>query len=191
MAIATVWWEPLVAEWRRNARLRLGSAVVALILAGYGLLALSDQIKPMQVEHQRLRQQLAGIRVLAEQRFWEERLNAARALRVQLESRLWRADNRGLAHADVQNWLNAQLKAVKIAPTRVQVEPAREASEHPGLWEVTVRVEGPLTLDSLRDLLRAIEGEARLTVVERLEALAGRPPRFVLGFKAYFQEPGE
>lgn len=188
MIMPTAWWDPVVDEWRRNVRLRLGVLALAVILAGYELLVLADQMKPLQVEHQRLRQQLTGVRTLAEQRFWEERLNAARALRVQLEGRLWRAESRGLANADVQNWVNAQLKAAKIVSTRIQVEPARELADHPGLWEVTARIEGPLTLDNLRELLRRIEGDPRLTVIERLDAQPGNPPRFALGLKAYFQK---
>ncbi|MCC6135403.1 MAG: hypothetical protein IT491_08500 [Gammaproteobacteria bacterium] len=188
MAIATGWWEPAIDEWRRNLRLRLGVLALVVILAGYGLLALADQLKPLRAEHQRLRQQLVNVRNLAEQRFWEDRLTAARALRVQMESRLWRADSRGLANADVQNWINAQLKTAQITPTRVQVEPARELTDHPGLWEVTARLDAPLALENLRELLRLIEGDSRLTVVERLEALPGNPPRFLLGMKAYFQD---
>lgn len=187
MIMQTVWWEPVLAEWRRNLRLRLGVLALAVILAGYAALVLNDELKPLRAEHQRLRQQLAGVRTLAEQRFWEERLNAARTLRVQLEGRLWQAESRGLANADVQNWVNAQLKAAKIVATRIQVEPARELVDHPGLWEVTARIEGPLTLANLRELLRGLEGDPRLTVIERLEA-QGSPPRFALGLKAYFQK---
>lgn len=183
----TALWEIAVGEWRRNTRLRLGAALAGLILAGYGVLTLSDLEPSLRAEHQRLRQQLAVAENLATQNYWGERRDAAKAVRVQLESRLWSATSRGLAQADVQTWLNAQLKAAQFGETRTQVEQAREVEGQPGLWQVTARVEGSFAANGLLVLLRAIETHERLTVVEQLEALDGRQARFQLLVTAYFR----
>lgn len=180
-------WATAVSEWRRNSRLRLGAALAGLILAGYGVLALSDLEPPLRAEHQRLRQQLAATKNLMIQNYWGERRDAAKASRVQLESRLWSASSRGLAQADVQTWLNALLKVARLGEARMQVEPPREVEGQPGLWQVTARVEGPFTASGLLALLHAVETDERLTVVEQLEAREGRQPRFQLLLVAYFR----
>jgi hypothetical protein len=179
--------DAVAGEWRRNPRLRLAAAVAVAILLGYGGLLLSDELPPLRAEHRRLQQQLASAEGLARQDFWLERRDAVKALLVQLESRLWSASSRGLAQADVQGWLAGLLRAARITPTRVQVEPAREEANRPGVWEVAGRVEAPLDIASLLNLLRYIEAYERLTVIEQLEIQDGRPPRFALVFKAYFR----
>ena len=187
MSTVRAQWETLVGEWRTNPRLRLGAMLAGLILAGYGLAVLSEQEPLLRAEHRRLRQQLAVAEGVATQNYWGERREAAKALRVQWESQLWSASSRGLARADVQTWLDAQIKAVRLNEARIQVEQPREVDDQPGLWQVTAQVEGLFTPESVLTLLRAIETHERLSVIQQLEVRGDRQLRFQLVLTAYFR----
>lgn len=180
-------WEAIAGEWRTNPRLRLGAALAGLIVAGYGVVVLSDQEPLLRAEYRRLRQQLTVAESVAAQNYWGERREAAKALRVQWESRLWSSSSRGLAQADVQTWLSAQIKAVRLDEARMQVEQPHEVEDQPELWQVTARVDGPFAVDGVLSLLRAIETHERLTVVEQWEVRGDRQPRFQLVLTAYFR----
>lgn len=177
----------VAGEWRSNPRLRLGATLAGLIVAGYGVIILSDQEPLLRAEHRRLRQQLAVAESVATQNYWGERREAAKSLRVQWESRLWSSSSRGLAQADVQTWLDAQIKAVRLSQTQMQVEQPREVDGQPGLWQVTAQVEGPFSGEGVLALLRVIETHERLTVIEQLEVRGDRQLRFRLVLTAYFR----
>lgn len=180
-------WQAARDEWRKNARLRMGVWLVLGILAIYGVLWLNDQIAPLQQDYRRLHRQLARLEQLKVQRHWPESAERAALLRQQMESRLWQASSPGLAQANLYGWLHEHLKKIAIDQALIQVEEAAEILPEQAVWQVSAQLTGRFEASSLLKLLRAVEADERLTVIEQLDVRQEPVPRFTLIIKTYFK----
>ena len=178
---------PLAAQLRENVRLRWGLWAILVVLGLYFVLVLSDYRKEVSEKYLQRLSYLSKLERATREVQWPERVVAARALLTQLEGRLWQANTRGLAQATFQTWMTGQLRARGLSEHRLRVEPALDVSGHPGLWQVTARVEDVFDKMQLEALLADFANNAQLTVVDGLEIKAERSPRFTLVVKAYFQ----
>ena len=174
-------------EWRQNARLRAGIWLAAFVLLAYLLMLLSDWKQALKTEYQNFTGQLARLEILARQKEWTGRVDIAKSLMIQMESRFWKANSRGLAQAQMQMWIDNLLKKKEIANARTQVEPARDITGYEGLWQVAVRIEGNFDPYRLLDLLRLIESYEQIVTVEQLDLTNYGTPHFTMVMKAYFQ----
>ncbi len=181
-AVSRVW-----NEWQQNPRFRLGGWLILFIMLAYLLMLLSDWEKGFSAEYRESAERLARLELLARQKEWIERADAAKAISVQMEGRFWKANSRGLAQAQVQIWLDNLLKNKDIQDARTQVEPVREMTEYEGIWQVAFRIEAPFEPYKLADLLRTVEGSEQIVTVEQADAVYNKNPRVTLVFKAYFQ----
>jgi hypothetical protein len=179
-------WASLVQQWRQNVRLRLGGWVILGIVLVYGLMGMTDVRKEYQAEYDQLAERLERLHALSQERQWPERMDQARALRVQMEGRLWRAESQGLAQATIQTWLDSRLKRIGMNEARVRVGDALPLKEIPGVWSVSTQVDGRFSPNQVLNLLKLVETSPQALVVERLEMVSGRRNIFNLGFKAYF-----
>ena len=177
----------LLLEWRQSSWIRLGGWLIIAIILTYGLLLLSDWEDTLKAEYSDMAGRVGRLEALTAQSDWSVRAKSARALRVQMEGRLWRAESRGLAHAMVQTWLDTLLKKVQIVELRIHVDPAVDVSGHDGVWQVTAKVEGKFDSRKLADLLYAIETHPQLATVEQMDVFLQRNRHFTLVLKTYFQ----
>lgn len=175
-------------EWRRNPRLRLGGWLIAAILLLYAVLLLSDARQGLQKEYSALAAKTRRMEALAKDQGWVARAEAARTARVQMETRLWRAETKGLAQANLQNWTDQLLKRHQLTNMRTQVDAAVESEGRNNLWQVTATVDGPLEIKKLYALVREVEANQLLLTVEQLEVFPDQN-RFKLVFKAPFLAP--
>jgi hypothetical protein len=175
-------------EWQENQRLRLGGWLILSILLVYSLLFLSDKMKSVEAESLDLYSRLEKLQSLTSQSEWPARAQAARSVRVQLESQLFTAESRGLAQANIQTWLDGRIKNLKLAKTRVQVEQARSVSSHQGLLQVTATVDGRFERGKVVELIKSIEVADHLMVIEQFDIIRRKKEHFTLAFRAYFQE---
>ncbi|MEN9460212.1 MAG: hypothetical protein RIS84_232 [Pseudomonadota bacterium] len=182
-------FDKLLEELRNNTRLRLGIWLILAIVLGYSLLVMDDYRKQLATEHQTLAERLDKLETLVKQTVWTERATAAHALQVQVESKLWVANSKGLAQANVQAWLDSQLKVLKVAEPRLKVEAAVENSQHRNLWQVSGQIDGIFTPASMEQFLLNIATHPQWILVERLEIRQGQPSRFTMVVTAYFQAP--
>jgi hypothetical protein len=174
-------------EWRRNPRLRAGIWLIVFVLFAYLLMLLSDWKQTLKTEYQNLTGRLGRLEILARQKEWADRVDIAKSLMIQMESRFWKANSRGLAQAQMQMWIDGLLKKNEIANSRTQVEPARDITGYEGLWQVAIRIEGNFAPDRLLDLLRSVESYEQIVTVEQLDVINYGTPRFTMVMKAYFQ----
>jgi membrane protein implicated in regulation of membrane protease activity len=189
-AVTALW-----GELQQNARLRIGGWVVLLIILSYPILLLSDWKKAIQADYESVAAQKQRLEALAGRQEWVERVDAAKAVSVQMEGRLWNAESRGLAQADFQKWLDKLVKQAKINDARIRVEPAVDIAGHEGVWQTPATIEGPFDQQSFFDLLHAVEANEQLVSVEQLDILhqnkAQKQGRFTLVLKAYFRGRSE
>jgi hypothetical protein len=174
----------LIKELRENTRLRLGLWLVSAILLSYPLLLLRDYEHSLALAHGSALEQLARLRDISAQDAWAAQAERARALRVQAEDKLWRADSRGLAQATLQSWLQAQLKTAGIDKPRLNVETTVDAG--PGLWKVSAKCDAPFEPAQLELFLKILADHPQWLVVERLEARKAYTSQFSLVLSAYF-----
>jgi hypothetical protein len=179
----------LLKELQENMRLRLGIWGVSAILLSYPLLLLRDYEHSLALAHGSALEQLHRLRDISAQDAWAEQAERARALRVQAEDKLWRADSRGLAQATLQSWLQAQLKIAGIEKPRVTVESTIDAG--PGLWKVSAKCDAPFEAAKLELLLKILATHPQWLVVERLETRMSHSPQFSLLLSAYFHALSE
>jgi len=176
----------LVREWRQNQRLRLAVWLMVGILLLYVSLLVSDWRTAVQEDYRRTAERLSRLEALTKQSEWTTRADASRALCVQLEGGLWKAEGRGMALAALQNWIYGLLKGSALDDSRVSVEPAIDVPGVEHVWQVAVRVEGALHMQKLAVLLHQIETHPQMTEIDGLEITAGTQGRFALVLKAYF-----
>jgi hypothetical protein len=131
---------------------------------------------------------LERLEALEQQAFWLEWVEAARARKLELENRLWRAESRGLAQAEFQSWFTRKLHALKLDQLQVDTEVAGETPEGSGLWQVAAEVKGSLSRRQLVDLLKTLELHENLIRIEHLQLKrAGEGLRVALKLSSFFQ----
>ncbi|MDM8547259.1 hypothetical protein QUF61_12250 [Candidatus Venteria ishoeyi] len=178
----------LLEELRNNTRLRLGIWLILAILLLYGLLKLGKVQQTLQTEYQQAAQQHIQLQDIHEQTFWLERAKQARALRVEVEDKLWQSASKGLAQADLQAWLNRWIKISKLSKPKLNVESAFVLPEQSNIWQVSAQLNAEFDAKALQLLLNKIAENPQWLVVERLDIQNNqRKPRFKLSVKAFFQ----
>ncbi len=182
----------LWTELRTNIRLQAGLVAIIIILVTYGLLSLDEYrlklIKDLGQQHQRLAQ-LSGVVAQTE---WQQRAEASRALRVQLEDKLWKANTIGLAQANFQAWLeNNVRKHVPEARFRVDT-PIEIQQESMNLWQIKAQIDGIFLFSKVNELLLNIANQQQWVIVDRLETRqSGNDLRLTLVLSVYFLLPAK
>jgi hypothetical protein len=174
----------LTLQLRENPRLRYGVWVLAALFLGYLALGVQEWQQGIVVDHDSRLERLMHLETLAGSSMWLDRVKTSRALSIQLESRLWRANSKGLAQAKVQNWVNTQMKKAALDKAKIKVDTARPVDGVGSVWEIAVEIEGLFPLDACLDFLAAVEKESS-AAVETLTLIRGRPSRCTLGVKCY------
>ncbi len=179
----------LLDEWQKNMRFRLGLWLILAILAVYLLIRISDLEQAMLVDYRMEAARIDELSSLCRQKVWIERAEAARALKTRMESKLWRAETRGLAQARTRSWISTLLMENGATNARIEVESPRDTPGLEGIRQVEVRVETGFDFSNLPNLLKSLENPGRLTSMEQLDVINGSRPRITLVFKAYFLVP--
>lgn len=196
-------------QWRGNARLRWGIALVVGIAWLYGILLLRDELQDRNMRLRSSSQAVARLQTQLEQPEWTERAIAARALATQLESRLWLAPTTGLAQSTFQDWLtqnaakagitspqvtvtlvedNAPAVGAQAAPTQATAG-EKNASTPTDLWKLKARLAFDFSPPTFMDLLARMENNDKQIVVKVVTVRKEPNPRAELEVYAYFQKP--
>lgn len=177
-------------ELQQNPRLRGGLWLIIGILLLYAFLRLQTYERQLVSEYNSTITHLARLQEVVSQAEWTNRAEKAQATRVELESRLWMADSKGLAQANFQAWLDLQSQTSKIEEQRLQIEDTVVVPDHEKLWKVTAQLRGNFEPDKLQRILYRIANHNQLIVTERLEIRQNlRQPIFTLVVTAYFAAP--
>jgi len=173
-------------EWSSNPRLRIGAWVILAILVLYAFMSLLDWRRTLADEYEAATVRLYKTAALAGQDHWLQRAQDARDLRRALEAQVPSAGTLGLAQAESQSWVQQLLRAYgrdmsSQANAPVPVDAAT------GLWKVPITIRGALTPGQFVEMLRRIEGNDRLMVIERLSIDNQRRPIIDMTITAFYR----
>ncbi|QNN71395.1 GspMb/PilO family protein [Thermomonas carbonis] len=166
-------WLQLREEWRGNARLRMGVAIVAAILFVYACLLLWDWRSALHEEYRERTLQLYKMEALAGQQYWPARAQSARIVEKAVLAEIPDAATLGLAQAEVQTTVRQILNAFgpKMSSS---TRPAAQVAGRPGIWRLPVALRGPANVMQLSEILRRIESAERLMTVEEMSITFAR-----------------
>lgn len=173
-------------EFAENPRLRIGAWAIAAIVVFYLWLVLADWRAQMQKDYAAQSQQLQKIRSLAGQDEWLQRAERARALRDALQAQIPEVATLGLAQASVQT-LARNLAAASGNAIRIQAEAPAPVTGSEGLWRVPVVISGGLGAEQVLQLVRRVESERNLVVIEQATILNRENRTFSLTVVAFFR----
>jgi len=173
-------------EWGSNRRLRLATLLAAAILALYALMALVDWRRGLHDEYQQESMRLYKTAALAGQDKWVARAQQARDLRKALESQIPSANTLGLAQAEAQGWVQQLLRAFGRDLTSQSRAPVQVDAAN-GIWKVPISVRGAVAPGQFVEMLRRIEGNDRLMVIEQAVIENQRRPSVDMTITAYYR----
>lgn len=174
------------AEFQANARLRWGGVLIVAIMVFYLWLVLSDLRAQMQRDYVQQVQRLDKITSLSGQDEWLQRAQQASTLRQALQAQIPTVATLGLAQASVQS-IARDLITASGKPLRVQAETATEIGSGSGIWRVPVVISGALAPDAALQLIRNIERQQNLVVVDQMILLNRPGAPFSVTMTAYFR----
>lgn len=184
-------WQAALADvrrqWADNPRLRLGVAVIALIVVVYLFLVLQDWRTALATEYASRTEHLYKMRALAGQDAWVERARSTAEVRRALEAEMPDAATPGLAQANVQGWVRDVVAAYGEEGVTVQVHDAVAVDGHADVWRVPVNINGTLRSGRYLDLVAAIERRNTLAIIEQARVLDRENETFSLTVVAYFR----
>jgi hypothetical protein len=194
----------LLVQVRSNPRLRWGLWLILGIVWLYLVLVLRDLVAESRERYQGTIKKIALEQAQAQQKEWLGRVEPAKLLKVQMESRLWQASTSGLAEAAFQDWLNQMLQQAAIGRANLTVtsaegKPAGESAgggaEHPDfesvpadLWKIKAKLEFDFSLQSFLAFMTQVGSGDKKTVVESLVIRKEPAPRVEVVLVAYFQK---
>ena len=176
------------SEWQRSSLLRWSALAVALIVFFYLWLLGGDLNLDLEAKVADLKGQQTTLVALQNEVFWPDRAQLARSFRVQLESRLWQAETKGLAQANLQSWLERLLRRMQVTRMKLQIETLQRVDGLDDVWQVDALVEGSLGPARMIDLLKEIESHPLLIVIPSFDY---ERRKFTLQLSTYVQVTGE
>ncbi len=174
------------AEWGRNRRLRWGILLVAAILVFYLYLASIDWRDGVASNYVERQQYLLKMQSLVGQEEWLDRASDAGRLRAGLDASIPSAATVGLAQAGVQTWAR-DLSATQGSDIQVQSQAAQSVDDRPEIVRVPMIISGSLPPNKVVELMRQIESNANLTVIDQSMILNRENQTFSLTFVAFFR----
>lgn len=178
----------LLSQWQENPRLRIGLALIIAILATNSLFMLDDYRKTLIQESQHQQTSLIKLRSLEQETGWAEKAESVKNIRLNYESKLWKAVSKGLAQANVQTWFNDKIKILNINGLQISGTSVDTDLQAPDLWRVKLELKGTLYDLDLLGLLNYIEQNPNLMVVDQLQWVRGQNNLLVISLQtsSYF-----
>lgn len=182
----------LVQEWRANARLRAGVALIAAILVFWLLLLAHDQATLWKQQALDLQSQAEQLRPYKGQTQWGRRADEAGQLLELARELQWEAPSMGAAEARLQDALRAWTEKLGIRVLELAVLPANvaQAASAPAVADaqgqpLRLRLAVEFNRQSFMVLLAELQGAAPMLLVEHLQIkTAAQPARAELELRA-------
>ncbi|MGR8933329.1 MAG: hypothetical protein ACU837_02935 [Gammaproteobacteria bacterium] len=163
--LSTLFFEAKL-QWQENQRLRMALWLIIWILAFHLCGLMSDTAERYRKQNQQLNAKLLRLTALEKQSFWFERVQEAKTRREALKRGLWLAENRALALADAQSWMNRTLEQLKLPTIRFQMEPVQSLGKIEGVWEIKTLLSGNLQYNDLLKFIKTLESAPYYMTIE-------------------------
>lgn len=172
-------------QWAENPRLRLGVLAIGVILGIWLVLVMADWHASLSREYANRTTHLYKMKALAGQEEWLQRAPLAARGRAALEAGIPTVETIGLAQAQAQGWLREATAGMGDSIQVQAGEPVEEPSR-PGTWRVPVTVSGAFEPRRYLELVRRIESNPSLTVIEAAMVLNRENQTFSLTVVSYY-----
>lgn len=162
------------------------------------VLALSNQIDAESGRRRAVSADIARFTAISRDNTWESRAQQARALRVQLEGRLWTAATPGLAEAGFESWLRDLLQRRGIEVQQIQIarvplttdsNPSAAPNALTGLERMTAKVISSFKSRGLVEAAADISEYDRVLMIDRLIIRTGRNARMEMDVSTIIRLP--
>lgn len=184
-------WLRLAQQWQEQARLRLACWLVLALLVANLVALCADWAQARQEDYVRALVDLQKMRELAGQSYWPERAVQAEDRLSRLQERLWQARDESLARADVQAWLDAEVKKAGLQESRINVLPPLDFESGKADARIEVQLRGRFDAASFAKLLYAVEGSQHWISIDALEVNNGLSPAINVQLSFHFLPPRE
>jgi hypothetical protein len=191
-----------LAQLRETPRLRWMVALIIGTLWLYAVLLLRDNLQQNTQQYRSEVLAVARLRARLSQPEWLARVEPAKTMAVQLESRLWQAATSGLAQAAFQDAINSVMAKAAVANPQISVTVLDEAVANtppqnqdagittpPDLWKVKAKVGFDFNATTLLGLSSQIENHQKQITVGTLMVNKDQPNHVDMELYAYFQKP--
>ena len=177
----------VAAEWRGNARLRLGAWLVLAIVLFYGYLVLVDARAAWRTSLAQDVERVAKVRSLVGQEVWLERAETAAAALAAIEREIPAARTPGLAQAAAQARLRELTNPLGAGVT-LDVASASPVPGREGWVQVPATLSAP-TVPLARALqwVQAVESQPQLIVFDSLSLDNRDPARLSATLRAFYR----
>jgi hypothetical protein len=166
------------AELQTNRRAATGVLLIGTLIAGYGLLSLTDVTERLSSFGAREHLRLQRIVEIGQERDWPERVAVSAQLRQALEARLWTAESEGVARADIQDWISGVGREVGLPTLDIRIELTKPAALPPAFRQITATITAQPVEEAVTAMLDRIGRAPHLIVVDRLN-LKQQPAPFL------------
>ena len=157
--------------------------VLQLVLLGW------DWRAERAAQYQGLAQEWLKLQEISRQKDWPARALQAKDGLRQLRERFWQSSDASRARAEVQAWLDEQVKNSGVSDARISVL-APSGFETEGVARIEAQVRGAFEPDSFSRLLQSVESEPRKISVDYLELNNGVSPAINLQLSfLFFTQP--
>ncbi|MCP8464767.1 hypothetical protein NK553_12490 [Pseudomonas sp. ZM23] len=180
-------WLRLVQQWQDQRRLRFACWLIMALLGAHGVALCSDWRQSQRLGYQSAETNLGKMKALASQSYWLDRAVQAEDLLAKLNAQLWQAPNASLARADVQAWLDVQVKQAGIPEPRINVLPPLEFSAEGQDARIEVQLRGGFEPSSYGRLLQALESTSQWVSIDAAEVSNGVTPAINLQLAFHFR----
>ncbi|MHB9798355.1 hypothetical protein ACYCAX_11125 [Pseudomonas sp. MT3] len=184
-------WHQWVQRWQEQPRLRLAGWIILALLVIDLVGVCADWKGARQQEYTGIAEELRKMHDLARQSYWPERAVQAEDRLAQFRAHLWQAQNTSLARADVQSWLDIEIRKAGVMEPRVTVLDPVDFNDGKPDPRIEVQVRGSFDPTSYGRLLLAIEGAERWISIERVELSNGVSPSINLQLAFHWALPGK
>lgn len=160
----------LLEQWQQTPRLRIGAMVILIIIFFLCLDSLASYKIEIEQDYLTTEKKHQKLQNIAQQQ-WGEKAEQTRASLIEFEQNLWQAETKGLAQANIQSWLNRE---IKIEGLKTNVSSATELVETSQLWQVDIKIKGSMSWQQLINLLGLIELNPHNMLIKALTIQASK-----------------
>ncbi|HQW20544.1 MAG TPA: hypothetical protein PLI90_07720 [Rhodocyclaceae bacterium] len=122
--------DEMLASLRQNRRLQAGMALIALLVAGEGVLRWNDHLTDKLEQLQQMRSELRNLRnQTRDEAALHKTLEDLRQARETVDSRLWVVSSEAVGQARLKDWLKATLKRAGIVSQSLKISAAQPVNE--------------------------------------------------------------
>lgn len=120
----------MLASLRQSRRLQVGMVLIALLVAGEGVLRWNDHLTDKLEQLQKMRSELRNLRnQTRDEAALHKTLADLRQARETVDSRLWVVSSEAVGQARLKDWLKATLKRAGIVSQSLKISAAQPVNE--------------------------------------------------------------